>query len=142
MVMTYAEIEVALAGYDPALLADWCVDLNCFRWPKDCPVPMPQGYGVAPRRCRDGSVVDRFTLHQALWHVLMHLTTGEDRSRSWWRLALGRTDEAWQDWWDANPAAEEAYIGLERRQSAGVCARRDTSSREEAHVDPGAPEAS
>jgi hypothetical protein len=93
--MTTDEILRQLAGYDPDTLAVWVVELNCFRWPAECPIPMPEGW-TAVRHNRE-----RMALSQPLWQALHRLVTEEDVSRVWWTHTLGRPREAWQTWWDA-----------------------------------------
>jgi len=80
------------------------VRMNCWEWDDICG-PKPDGYDelTGNEKYKLPAFSDAFD------QIKRHLSH-EQRSMYWWTIALGRTQEAWREWYD------ETYL---RRKSNG-----------------------
>ena len=113
-------IRQALAGYDAMELAAWMAALNVWEWPEDCPIPKPLGWDAARLFVKvsdtqtDPATPNKALLMGPFWDVLDSLTTKEEQLHAAW-LRMGRTTEAFREWWDANEDQRHAILHRDGR---------------------------
>jgi len=76
-------------------LPQWYCDLNCFRHPEGFPEdlgPIDEAHSSTGLRL-------------AAWMVVSAAIGEEESSLAWWVLELGRTEEAWREWWGSRMLA-------------------------------------
>ena len=93
MALTQPDLEACLAHTPEETLARWYVDLNRWRWPRDCPLSCPEGF------METATYEEKQRMAKPLWDYVHTHTTAASRSRAWWLLALHRSETAWQVFW-------------------------------------------
>ena len=96
-------LETCLVDIPEDMLARWYVDLNCWHWPRECPLPCP------PDFVEEQTYVERHAASKALWDYIHAHTTAQARSRAWWLVALQRTEDEWAAFWALPVCARCGY---------------------------------
>ncbi len=80
-------------GIDVKDAARWCSELNCWKWPNDFPIPMPEGWD----KLNDREKYKNF-LFQMCSSGIRALTPEEEQNLDWHVRVLGHTEKLYEQW--------------------------------------------
>lgn len=105
-------IMARLEGQEPAVLARWANEFNCWGWPEEFPIPKPADYDALPERERSAER-DRFRVMRPYVAALKMSVSPFEVSRDWHLRVLGRTEQQFLAWWEWDARYRRGEVTLE-----------------------------